>query len=445
MNTPIVDFVNDYANKNIARFHMPGHKGRAFLGVEKYDITEVAGADELYMPEGIIAQSEMHATKLFGSGKTIYSTEGSSQCIRAMLYLALMNVERDEKKRPYVIAYRNAHKAFIYAAALLDIDVVWMYPDEMNSVCSCMVHPLALEEELQKREEAPIAVYVTSPDYLGGMNEVAYIAGICHKHNTLLIVDNAHGAYLRFLEKSLHPMDLGADLCCDSAHKTFPVLTGGAYLHIHKNAPTKMKDMVKQAMALFGSTSPSYLILQSLDLCNRYLSGDYKVRLQKKIEEIRYVKAMLIRNGWNILETEPLKLTVSAPNTKTGFELAEMLRFRDIECEYADEEYVVCMLSPENTSEEILRLIKAFGINENEYTNQTLLPMVNPKQGCSIRQAIFGEVERIPVKNALGRICAAPLVSCPPAIPIVISGEIIDGNALEIFKYYGIIEIDVLK
>ncbi len=445
MNTPIVNFVKEYAEKNITRFHMPGHKGQSFVGVEKYDITEVAGADDLYMSEGIIAQSEDNATKLFGTGKTVYSTEGSSQCIRAMLYMALMNAEKSADSRPYIIAYRNAHKAFIYAAALLDIDVVWLYPDEMSSLCSCMVHPMKLEEELAKRENAPIAVYVTTPDYLGGMNDVGYISEICHRHNTMLIVDNAHGAYLRFLEKSLHPMDLGADLCCDSAHKTFPVLTGGAYLHIHKNAPNKMKEMAKQAMALFGSTSPSYLILQSLDLCNQYLSGNYKQCLKEKIEEIKYVKAMLIKNGWNVLESDPLKLTISAPDCMTGQELAEILRFHDMECEYSDAEYVVCMITPENDSEQITRLVNALGENKNAYSEQKPLPPVMPKQACSVREAIFGDVERVSVKNALGRICGAPLVSCPPAIPIVISGELIDENAIEVFKYYGIIEIDVLK
>ena len=111
MRTPIVDFVNSYAKKDTARLHMPGHKGVSFLGCEKMDITEIRGADELYDAEGIIAESERNAESLFGFGKTVYGTEGSSQCIRAMLFLALQGAERTGE-RPVVLAARNAHKAF---------------------------------------------------------------------------------------------------------------------------------------------------------------------------------------------------------------------------------------------------------------------------------------------------------------------------------------------
>ena len=132
MNTPIADFVRGYAKQNKTRLHMPGHKGDAFLGCEPFDITEVNGADALYEAEGIIAESETNAKYLFGTGKTVFSTEGSTQCIKAMLHLALTYKKRSG--RPYVIAARNAHKAFLYAVALLDLDVVWIYPTEMTSI-----------------------------------------------------------------------------------------------------------------------------------------------------------------------------------------------------------------------------------------------------------------------------------------------------------------------
>ena len=224
MNTPIVDFVRDYEKKNMMRMHMPGHKGVNILGCESMDITEIQGADSLYEAEGIIAESEANATELFGTAKTLYSTEGSSQCIRAMMYLAV-NASRKEKK-PFVLAARNVHKAFLYAAALVDFDVKWLWPEEMHSLCSCKVTPEMVEKELSSQEELPAAVYLTSPDYLGGCADIQGIAKVCHKYGTILAVDNAHGAYLHFLERAVHPIDLGADICCDSAHKTLPVLTG---------------------------------------------------------------------------------------------------------------------------------------------------------------------------------------------------------------------------
>ena len=127
MTTPIVDFVRSYAQSGTARLHMPGHKGQSLLGFEPLDITEICGADELYAPEGIIAESEANATRLFGTAHTYYSTEGSSQCIRAMLCLALQGAPRTGK-RPVLLAARNAHKALLYAAVLLDFDIRWLWP-----------------------------------------------------------------------------------------------------------------------------------------------------------------------------------------------------------------------------------------------------------------------------------------------------------------------------
>jgi len=283
MNTPIADFVHLYASDGKARLHMPGHKGRAFLGCEAYDITEIAGADALYEADGIIAESEKNASSLFGTARTLYSTEGSSQCIRAMLCLCLTC--RASGASDTILAARNVHKSFVFAAALLGFRIQWLWPGQMTSLCACEVSAAALEQALSSMDTPPAAVYITSPDYLGGMADIRALADVCHRHGTVLAVDNAHGAYLRFLSPSLHPMDLGADICCDSAHKTLPVLTGGAYLHISPSAPGAFAAQAKQAMALFGSTSPSYLTLASLDLCNAYIADSYAQQFESNEAE----------------------------------------------------------------------------------------------------------------------------------------------------------------
>ena len=277
MNTPICDFVKKYVGNNAVRLHMPGHKGKMLCGPEALDITEIEGADVLYSADGIIAQSLENAKSLFKTKKTLYSTEGSSLCIRAMIRL-LLDGQKTSGRR-YVMAARNVHKTFLSACALLDVDVDWILQGSDESVISCHVDSDELDHTLSMCEQKPMAVYVTCPDYLGNVCDIAALASACHRHGTLLIVDNAHGAYLNFLPESRHPIALGADMCCDSAHKTLPVLTGGAYLHISKSAPDHLSDGAEQAMALFASTSPSYLILQSLDRANAYLDSYYKERL----------------------------------------------------------------------------------------------------------------------------------------------------------------------
>lgn len=438
MNTPVADFVQRYAKAGTARLHMPGHKGRCFLGCEPWDITEIHGADALYEAEGILAESEQNAAALFGSQRTCYSTEGSSQCIRAMLYLAVA-----ASGSHTVVAARNVHRAFVSAAALLDLEIRWLWPEESRSLCGCPISPAQLEETLNSLPEPPAAVYLTSPDYLGGMAQIPALAQVCHQHGTLLLVDNAHGAYLRFLQPSLHPLDLGADLCCDSAHKTLPVLTGGAYLHLSPTAPAQLAPLAKSALGLFGSTSPSYLTLASLDLCNRYLAEGYPQRLAEAVERLAELRERLTAAGWRVEPSDPLRVTVAAPRGVTGQELAGQLRRQGVECEYADRDFLVLMATPENTPEELAQAAAALGQCPGE-ANPPQLPLARGERACSIRQAAFAPRETVDAAHSLGRVCGLPTVGCPPAIPIAISGERITPEALALFAYYGIEQVEVL-
>ncbi|MGN1442714.1 MAG: amino acid decarboxylase, partial [Acutalibacteraceae bacterium] len=357
MNTPICDFVERYCKQDSLRLHMPGHKGKSFLGFEKYDITEIDGADSLYHADGIIRESEKNAVSLFGTKATFYSCEGSSLCIRAMVYLAV-RLAKQNGKEPLILAGRNAHKTFLTAAALLNVKVYWLYPRKNETYLSGKIEKSTVEAAVKKYK--PTAVYLTTPDYLGGLCDVAGISQVCKSNDVTLLVDNAHGAYLKFLERSVHPIDLGADMCCDSAHKTLPVLTGGAYLHVSQSAPKLFSDEAKNALALFGSTSPSYLILQSLDKANGYLADGYRKRLNELIKEAESLKAELSKD-FEFVGDEPLKITVKPKQYGyTGEEFAKELSARNIVCEFYDPDFAVLMLTPETGSDGLKRLKEAF-------------------------------------------------------------------------------------
>ena len=446
MDTPILDFLKGYQLEGMARLHMPGHKGRGPLGVEGLDLTEIKGADSLYEADGIIAQSEENAARLFGSRRTFYSTEGSSQCIRAMLALALEN--RPAGTAPIVLAARNVHKAFLYAAALLDLEVAWLWPEGgSRSVCSCPITAAGLEKALTDMETLPMAVYITSPDYLGGTADIAALAAVAHRHGCLLLVDSAHGAYLHFLEKPCHPMDLGADLCCDSAHKTLPVLTGGAYLHISKTAPEGIEEGGKEALALFGSTSPSYLTLASLDACNAWLAGEGPTHIREAVQGVERLKKTLAAQGWKLWGEEPMKLTIRTSDSGwTGTELADLLRVGGVECEYADPDHVVLMVSGNTTGEELGRVAGAQGTAKPRAAEPRPVPALpREEKALSIRVALLGRKEAVAVESALGRVLAAPSVSCPPAVPILVCGERVTPEAVDAFRYYGMERLQVVK
>lgn len=451
MTTPIVNFIQTYQARRPLRLHMPGHKGVLLTGCEHDDITEVAGADSLYEAEGIIRESEENASRLFGC-PTYYSTEGSSQCIRAMLYLVLLHAKEQGVDRPLILAGRNAHKTFLSAVGLLDLDVEWLYPENEAGYLACPVSPHGMTDALARLEaegRLPSAVYLTSPDYLGNMVDIEGLAAVCHGFGVLLAVDNAHGAYLRFLSPSLHPMDLGADLCCDSAHKTLPVLTGGAYLHIGGHLPALFCDHAKQALALFGSTSPSYLILKSLDMANAVLaSKKYTVSLEKTVKKAEACWIKLSACGLRPMQTdEPLKLTLCPrKHGYTGMEVAEHLRQNGIECEFADPDFLVMMVTPAITEAELDRMAEVLcALPRRDSVAECPPALIKPERVMSVREALLSPSEVLPVAACIGRVLAAATVGCPPAVPIVVSGERIDQSAVACFRYYGIETCAVVK
>lgn len=439
MDTPIRDMLAAYTERNAVRLHMPGHKG----SVNSFDITEVEGADSLFSPTGVIKQSEENAGKLFGA-RTFYSTEGSSLSIRAMLYLATLHA-RSEGKAPLVLAARNVHRSFVSAMALIDFEVEWLYSDG-DSYLSCKVSAEDVENRFKSGGTTPSAVYLTSPDYLGQIQDIGAISEVCKKHGALLLVDNAHGAYLKFLSKSSHPIDLGADMCCDSAHKTLPALTGSAYLHISHTAPSMLSERAKDAMALFGSTSPSYLILDSLDCLNKIIFDSFSHDLSIFVDKIDTFIKKIKNLGYENISEEPLKITLKTkPYGYRGYELAKRLNNEGVVCEFYDSDFLVMMLSPRFDNSVLDRIYSALASIKRREAIEDMPPVfTKAKRAISAREAMTLPRVTLPVDECVGRVLADVTVGCPPAVPIVISGETVDKAAAMAARYYGINEFSVI-
>ena len=437
MTTPIDDFVRAYADSGALRLHMPGHKGAG--ETEKYDITEIDGADELYFPDGMIAESEANASGLFGC-PTFYSTEGSSHCVRAMLYLALSRRGNAGRRRK-VAAARNMHASFVSAAALLDFDIVTL-PFSSRMLAGANTDARSVEAVLAADPEID-AVFLTSPDYLGNITAVAAVSRVCRERGVPLLVDCAHGEYFRFVQYFPHPMDCGADMCCGSAHKTLPALTGAAYLHV----TNEYAAGAKEALALFGSTSPSYLTLASLDRLNAKLAGHWPELCESAVAQTLELRWMIELAGFECVGTEGLKVSV-APKSMgyTGDELAEILREKNIIVEFHDPD-VITMMTGVNVSEDrLLGVGEVFGTIPKRDPISDAPPPIRPaKRVMTVREAVFAPRETVPVGEAAGRVCAAVAQSCPPAIPPVVCGELIDGDAVALMRYYGIKQVRVVK
>lgn len=443
MRAPICEFVQNYCNSGTNRLHMPGHKGKAKLGFEQFDITEINGADVLYCPTGIIKESQDNASKLFNTEKTVYSVEGSSLSIRAICYLLRLYAQSLGVK-PLVFATRNAHKSFAFASANSNLSVKWLYSS--NTLASCSITAKKVASAIDKSKVKPIAIYLTSPDYLGNIVDIKGISEVCKQRGVLLVVDNAHGAYLSFLKNNQHPINLGADICCDSAHKTLPALTGCGYLHFSKNAPSFIKENAERAMNNYATTSPSYILMQSLDMLNLYLNDGYKTDIEKAVKQVKKLKISLVKLGFKLSGKEPLKVCIC---TKTygylGVELAQILRENGFECEFADPDYVVLMFTPENV-ECIENLNTLFKNLAKKPTISVGCPkVIKGKKAIKASKAIYMPTELVSLDNALGRVLGESAVGFPPCVPIATIGELVTEQVIECCKYYSIDSLRVIK
>lgn len=425
MNTPIADFLEDYEKKGMLRLHMPGHNGEA-----PHDITEIAGADSLYETDssrGIIAHSEAIAAKLFGAERTCYSAGGSTLAIQAAL--AILRAQGCKT----IAAGRCSHRSLVSSAALLGLEVKWLYPKEYPSAdvdCS--------KEALSGAD----ALFLTNIDYYGGTCR-ASDPGIP------VVVDNAHGSYLKFVSKAgfgreyLHPMEFGFPvISAESAHKTLPALTGAAYLHFSKGADY---SRAKEMTALFGSTSPSYLVMESLDKVNGRLLSDPD-SVNRACASVEGLKQRLTALGFTLKRSDPLRVTINARAWGwSGTEFAAYLRAHGAECEMADENYVVLLFSAITSPDDCQRAEVSLELIPRRTAKPLAeYPVIRPKQETSIREAVFAKQHSVSVDEANGKVCGGIQVSCPPGIPIVMPGERIDSEAVEALKLYGVKSVEIL-
>jgi len=223
-------------------------------------------------------------------------------------------------------------------------------------------------------------------------------------------------------------------------------LTGGAYLQLASTPDASLRARAKSALALFGSTSPSYLILQSLDAANAVLEGEFRTSLNQTASALGRIKDRLRTRGYRLIGDEELKLTVDAKAYGyTGIELAELLREHGIECEFCDPDFLVLMPSPFGGDSALERTERALLDIPRKSPICAPPPVWTlPRRVLTVRDAMLSPAQTLPCEQCLGRILATPSVACPPAVPIVVCGEVIDEQMLDAFAYYGIRECDVV-
>lgn len=446
MKKPFYNLLKKYKRLKRTSFHTPGHKCNFFKRTDLFtlDFTELPLTDSLYEASGIIKKSEENLSKLYNTELSLFSSGGNTLCIQSMLRLS-------SPKGGKILCDRLVHRSAISAMALLGINPTWILREyNQESKTFGKLNLAMIEKELSSNEKFN-AMYLTSPDYYGVLQDVKSISNKCQKFDVPVLVDNAHGSHLMFTSENLHPLSQGALITADSAHKTLPILTGGAWLHI--NSKKISRQEAKSAMALFGSTSPLYSTMASMDIAQDWLYYNGKkefLNLEKRVSNIKSIakgKGIFVFEGGLV---DPTRITLGVWGIgKTGYEFRDYLYKYKIEPEFCDQNYVVLIPTAFNTKQDWERLKKAI-LNINSCSKDSDLDGKNkfeklPEICVSLREAIMSEKIKVSISNAKNRIAGDIVCPCPPGIPIVMPGEKISDYEIWALKQYGINEIYVLK
>lgn len=436
----------EYSNSDIYRFHMPGHKGNNEKEHYQKDITEIDGFDNLHHPEGLLKKSMIQASQFYGSRSTWYLVNGSTCGILA----AIAGVARIGDK---IAIARNSHKAVYNAVYLNKLKVSYIYPENIEEYnINGGITPESVEHLL--KEETDIkAVYITSPTYEGIVSDVEGIAEVAHKYGIPLIVDEAHGAHFGISEKfPKSALECGADVVIQSLHKTMNSMTQTALIHTGKNSLVYDREISKY-LGMYQSSSPSYILMESIDLCIKEMISDgkqkileYNDKLHEFYEDLNELKKIKILNDsivnkQGVFARDIGKIVISVKGTdRNGSWLYDVLRTHyKLQPEMASGDYVICMTSYMDTKEGFIRLKNAIIEIDKELTlSEKRVDIISPKSSI-VCEDIYEAMDRnrqirIGLSESNGRISGEFIYAYPPGIPIVVPGERITQEILLIIE-----------
>lgn len=441
----LVDDLIKYKQENIIRFHMPGHKGHTmgFENLEKLrqnlfeiDVTEVEGTDNLHVPTGIIKNAMERAKDFYRCGNSFFIVNGSTAGIYSMI-LGLL------KPKDKIIIQRNCHRSVFSACLLLDLEVRYINPSidkELNIPVSIKTDEVI--KILDENKDAK-AILLTYPTYYGTCFDLKKVINEARKRGVYVLIDAAHGAHL-ILSESLpdDPIMLGADAAVYSLHKTTPALTQCSILNVRDGVDV---TGIKFMLSVFQTTSPSYVFMSSIDLAidtmNRYGSEliekniCYANRLRNRLKNSKYNVVGLDRIGkFDIFDIDSTRLVISC--NLGGILLDNILREKyKIQVEMADSKNIVLIGTMFDKEEYYDILYRALMDIQNKYEFNSKYDIFNInidyKQRINMRSAYYGNKERIPFKNSIGRISAEMIVPYPPGVPILMPGEEITDEIIE--------------
>lgn len=455
-NMPVVEGLKEYIDEKVIPFYMPGHKNNKkgfeeleFIAKNLYrlDNTEIPGLDNLHIPQGIILEGERLLARAYSSERSYFLVNGST----CGIYSMIMGLTKPNDK---VIVQRNCHRSVFMACMMGDLDAVYINPeisDEFGIAASIDVDKLI---ELMDKNKDAKAVVVTYPTYYGTCLDLGRIVYEAHKRNILVLVDEAHGAHLYFNSKlPKGAVELGADAAVTSLHKTTPSLTQTAVLNVGKGI---LKDGIEFMLRLFQSTSPSYVLIASMDSARYIMETRGKELLDNIIENINTFKDRVINIGcYNILGSEhigkshihDIDMTKMVIKSKMGGRKLEVLlreKYK-IQVEMSDAYNIVALCSIGDTEDSFIKLYNALLECSSSDVNYEKIEFHFPKYRTEMkmREAYYSKKVDVRLCDAEGFISTEIAAPYPPGIPLLLPGEVITRDIIKSIEFYKSKEVDI--
>ncbi|MFQ6804018.1 MAG: aminotransferase class I/II-fold pyridoxal phosphate-dependent enzyme [Lachnospiraceae bacterium] len=456
--TPALDAVAAYARREPAYFKIPAHRFERGIsprwrkwtgdGIFRFDLTEAEGLDDLHCAEGVIRQAQELAAELYGARKTWFLVNGTTCGNEAMILAACREGDK-------ILVPRNAHKSVLMGLTLSGARPVYLMPKQQEDWgISGGITPRQVEEGLRQHPDCR-CVFLVSPTYYGVLSNIREIARICHEHDALLLVDEAHGAHLYFGGGMPRGAILeGADMCVQSTHKVAGSLTQSSMLHVG----TDRVDIgrLEGCLHMVQSTSPSYLLMVSLDAARYELAKNGTQMMERACRMAQDVRGVICRIpgiccigeeilGESVYALDPTRLVISARQIGlSGYQLADLLYEEyQVGMELADDSQVVAVVTWANTEEEIRRLTEALEDISRRYghVRQSPAPSCRPLPALpeyvrSPREAFFAPKKKVPWEETVGKIAGESLIPYPPGIPLVNPGERISREIWDYMEEY---------
>lgn len=451
---PLISAMFNYKNNPMTGFHIPGHyRGQGvypdFRKLVGDDVLKIDTTDEfdnlgtLHPASGAIKEAQETAAKCWGAKRTFFVTGGSTVANLALAFA--MTSPNDE-----ILIGRNCHRSVLTGLIISGAKVNWLIPKKLNDwAIFGNIEPDDVENKLKNNRNIKL-VWITNPTYEGVLSDIEAIAKICKKYKTALIVDEAHGSLWNFSSQLPNcALNYGADAVVHSLHKTGGAMTQSSMLHLSKNSCFD-ENKIEHALKLLHTTSPSLLLLTSLDAARAHLSSkEGKEQLQNAIDNALYFRKEAKNiNNLSILEgnIDITKLFIKM-NNLTGLQLEYILEHDyKIEVESASDEGILLLSNLGNKREDfgyLINCLKDISSKKYEITqkNVKIMPLIDPEIVMNLREAYFAPKEYINKKDCIGRISSEVIALCPPGISILLPGEVIKKEHLPYLFNYEKLEV----